>query len=79
VKPFPTSHFLFYFSQPSAPTSIIKEIEREIIVRRLTANQGNQRRTAKDLGIPKSTLHDRIKNYSIDLKQFGPSGELLTN
>ncbi len=61
-----------YVSESSSPAqqSIIKEIEREIIVRRLVANQGNQRQTAKDLGIPKSTLHDRIKNYSIDLKQF---------
>ena len=49
---------------------IIKELEREIIVRRLIANQGNQRRTAKDLGMAKSTLHDRIKNYSIDVKQI---------
>ncbi len=54
-------------SRPPAQSSIIKEIEREIIVRRLVANQGNQRQTAKDLGIPKSTLHDRIKTYSIDL------------
>ena len=48
--------------------SVIKEIEREMIVRRLVANRGNQRRTAHDLGLPKSTLHDRIKSYSIDLK-----------
>jgi DNA-binding NtrC family response regulator len=54
----------------SASSSIIKELEREIIVRRLVANQGNQRRTAKDLGMAKSTLHDRIKNYSIDVKQI---------
>jgi DNA-binding NtrC family response regulator len=50
--------------------SIIKELEREIIVRRLVANQGNQRRTAKDLGMAKSTLHDRIRHYSIDVKQI---------
>jgi DNA-binding NtrC family response regulator len=36
----------------------------------LVANQGNQRRTAKDLGMAKSTLHDRIRHYSIDVKQF---------
>ncbi len=45
--------------------SIIKEIEREMIVRRLAANSGNQRRTAAELGMPKSTLHDRIKTYGI--------------
>ena len=50
--------------------SIFKEIEREMILRRLIANRGNQRRTAQDLGLPKSTLHDRIKTYSIDLDQL---------
>lgn len=48
--------------------SVIKEIESEIIRARLIANHGNQRRTANDLGIPKSTLHDRIRSYGIDLK-----------
>ncbi len=56
-------------------SSIIKEIEREMIIRRLMANKGNQRQTAKDLGIPKSTLHDRIKHYSIDIKKLVQSGE----
>lgn len=50
--------------------SLMKEFEREMIIRRLVANQGNQRRTANDLGMPKSTLHDRIKSYSIDPKQL---------
>lgn len=53
---------------PSA--SIIKEIEREMIIRRLRINRGNQRRTAIDLGIPKSTLSDRIKHYAIDVKRL---------
>jgi DNA-binding NtrC family response regulator len=56
-------------ASPAMGGSVIKEIEREMIIRRLVANRGNQRRTAQDLGIPKSTLHDRIKTYSIDLKQ----------
>jgi DNA-binding NtrC family response regulator len=47
--------------------SLIKEIEREMILQRLVANKGNQRRTAADLGLPKSTLHDRIRTYRIDL------------
>ena len=51
-------------------SSIIKEIEKEMIIRRLQANRGNQRRTAVDLGIPKSTLHDRIKAYSIDVRSL---------
>jgi DNA-binding NtrC family response regulator len=45
---------------------ILKALEREIIIRRLAANGGNQRRTAQDLGMPKSTLHDRLKTYAID-------------
>lgn len=53
--------------------SIIKDIEREMIIRRLVANHGNQRRTAQDLGMPKSTLHDRIKAYSIDLDRIAKS------
>ncbi|HPI39508.1 MAG TPA: sigma 54-interacting transcriptional regulator [Pseudobdellovibrionaceae bacterium] len=49
---------------------VIKEIERQLIVKHLTANRGNQRKTAVDLGIPKSTLHDRLKYYEIDPKKF---------
>ncbi len=50
--------------------SVMREIEREMIIRRLVANQGNQRKTALDLGMPKSTLHDRLKAYSIDLEEI---------
>lgn len=50
--------------------SVIKEIEKQMILKRLAANQGNQKRTAIDLGMPKSTLHDRIRHYNIDLEQF---------
>lgn len=54
----------------SSQLSVIREIEKQMILKRLAANQGNQKRTAADLGMPKSTLHDKIKNYQIDLKQF---------
>lgn len=50
--------------------SVIKEIEKQMILKRLAANNGNQKLTAVDLGIPKSTLHDRIKNYNINIKNF---------
>lgn len=50
--------------------SVMREIEREMIIRRLVANRGNQRKTAIDLGMPKSTLHDRLRTYSIDLNQI---------
>lgn len=52
------------------PMPIIKEIEKQMILKRLVANRGNQRRTANELGMPKSTLHDRLKNYQINPKDF---------
>lgn len=51
-------------------TPFIKEFEKEVIKSRLMANKGNQRKTALELGLPKSTLHDRIKSYGIDVKSF---------
>ncbi len=50
--------------------SVIKEIEKQMILKRLAVNLGNQKRTAVDLGMPKSTLHDRIKNYNISVENF---------
>lgn len=50
--------------------SVIKEIELEMIKSRLIANRGNQRKTAIDLGMPKSTLHDRIRTYGIDVDKL---------
>jgi DNA-binding NtrC family response regulator len=64
------SGFMAELHSSSASVSVIKEIEREMIIRRLVANRGNQRQTAKDLGMPKSTLHDRIKSYAIDVKSI---------
>jgi DNA-binding NtrC family response regulator len=58
------------YSNENAPLPVIKEIEKQIILKRLAANHGNQKRTAYDLGMPKSTLHDRIKNYSINMEDF---------
>lgn len=49
---------------------VIKEIEKQMIIKRLSANNGNQRKTASELGIPKSTLHDRLRSYNIDPRQF---------
>ena len=53
-----------------APLPVIKEIEKQMIIKRLIANKGNQRRTATDLGMPKSTLHDRLRLYQINPKSF---------
>lgn len=61
-----------YFTNTHLPPqmSVIKEIEKQMILKRLAANHGHQKKTALDLGIPKSTLHDRIRNYNINLVQF---------
>lgn len=71
----PASNEPVYSEMMSAQESVIKGLEREIIIRRLIANQGNQRQTAKDLRMAKSTLHDRIRHYSIDVKQIAPPAE----
>lgn len=49
---------------------VIKEIERQMIIKRLKANKGNQRRTAMDLKMPKSTLNDRLRYYDINPADF---------
>lgn len=49
---------------------VIKEIEKQMIIKRLAVNNGSQKLTANDLGIPKSTLHDRIKTYKINPDSF---------
>ncbi|MGH1467621.1 MAG: sigma 54-interacting transcriptional regulator [Bdellovibrionales bacterium] len=43
--------------------SVVKEFEKQMILDALSANGGNQRKTAKELGMAKSTLHDKIKKY----------------
>ena len=48
----------------------LKEMERDLIIQRLTINMGNQRKTAHELGIPKSTLHDRIRRHGINPELF---------
>jgi DNA-binding NtrC family response regulator len=53
-----------------ASRSVIREIEFEMIKSRLIANRGNQRKTAADLGMPKSTLHDRIRDFEIDVDKL---------
>lgn len=62
-------------SNPSLPSGwsgerfsgrdFLKNLEREMILERLMQNNWNQRRTAQELGIPKSTLHDRIKRFGL--------------
>lgn len=58
------------YTLPSEKLPVVKEFERELIRQRLLANRGNQRKTALDLNMPKSTLHDRIKTYGIEIEKL---------
>lgn len=69
-KPVSESRHLLPPQNIKSQGPLIKDIERDMIVQRLIANAGNQRRTAEDLGLPKSTLNDRIKAYQIDIDQL---------
>jgi transcriptional regulator with PAS, ATPase and Fis domain len=44
----------------------LEAIEREIIVDRLKKYHGNRKETAKDLGIAKSTLHEKLRRWNED-------------
>ncbi len=45
----------------------LEAMEIDIISKKLADNNGNMRKTARELGIPKSTLYDRIKTYKIPM------------
>jgi transcriptional regulator of acetoin/glycerol metabolism len=51
--------------RPSATT--LEQMEREYIARALTAEMGRVADAARRLGIPRSTLYQKIKNYGIQL------------
>jgi DNA-binding NtrC family response regulator len=48
----------------------LKELERELIIKNLEKYNGNQRKAAEELKMPKSTLHDRVKAYGINPFSF---------
>jgi len=50
--------------------SVIKEVEKQIILKKLQENKGNQRKTALELNMPKSTLNDRLRQYKVDPKVY---------
>lgn len=50
--------------------SAVKQMERQLIENALKQVKGNQRRAAKALGMPKSTLHDKVKRYKINVKDL---------
>ncbi len=48
-----------------------EDFEKEYIVRALVANDKNISLTAKDLGIERTNLHRKIKQYDIDVDKIG--------
>jgi DNA-binding NtrC family response regulator len=54
----------------------LKELEKDLIMKHLEKNEGNQRRAAEDLKMPKSTFHDKIKHYAINPKMFKKRGRV---
>lgn len=50
--------------------SKFKDLEKKMILEKLLENKGNQRLTADQLGMPKSTLCDRLQSYGIQAKEL---------
>lgn len=48
------------------PGGTLAEIEKQVIVERLRRNHGNRKRTARDLGIAKSTLHEKLRKWQLE-------------
>jgi len=49
-----------------AQAGTLAEIEKQVIVERLRRNHGNRKRTARDLGIAKSTLHEKLRRWQLE-------------
>lgn len=45
----------------------LEDIEKEIIIERLKRCHGNRKKTAKDLGIAKSTLHEKLRKWKMEI------------
>ncbi len=52
---------------PSIPysPSLLKQIEKEAILRVLKENNGNKKKTADQLSMPRTTLTQKLKNYGV--------------
>ncbi|MDF2616163.1 MAG: family ATPase, partial [Sedimentibacter sp.] len=48
----------------------LKDIEKESIVKALSANKGNINMAASDLNISRATIYRKIKMYSIDMNNW---------
>jgi DNA-binding NtrC family response regulator len=53
--------------EPPPESKTLEDVEREHITRALTAEHGRVKDAARRLGIPRSTLYQKLKNYGISL------------
>lgn len=54
----------------------LKEIEKELIIKHLEKHEGNQRKSAEDLKMPKSTFHDKLRHYAINPRMYKKRGKV---
>ena len=67
----------FTYSGRSATLPPVQEIEKDIIVRELRRNAGNQLSVARELKIAKSTLNDKLRRYRINPQIFKRKSGIL--
>jgi len=58
---------------PAAPEMPLSEVERRYILRVLDKEGGHVARAARKLGIPRSSLYQRLKNYGVNLARRNSS------
>lgn len=56
--------------------TFLRRVEQGMVLERLAANGWNQRRTARELGIPKSTLNDQLRRMGVGVRKDEPVNEL---
>jgi two-component system C4-dicarboxylate transport response regulator DctD len=44
----------------------LADIERQVIIDKLKRCHGNRKRAAKELGIAKSTLHEKLRKWKLE-------------
>ncbi len=58
-----------------APMSLreqVESFEKSLIEQQLQASRGNLSEATEALGIPRKTLHDKVRKYGLDRRQFRP-------
>ena len=68
-----------FFTYSGGPTTLppVQEIEKDIIVRELRRNAGNQLSVARELKMAKSTLSDKLRRYRINPRIFRRKSGIL--